>query len=243
MKRWEKRLSEMFDGVIMVSPEDTEFARREYGLKKVLGDVPAGVDADYFQPGDLRQGRAATLGFLGSMDWMPNVEAVTWFVEEVFPEVKKTVDGVNLLVIGRRPPPPIEALAAKDQDIEVTGTVDDVRPYLERCDLLVVPLLSGGGTRIKIMESLAAGLPVVSTSVGAEGLGLVNGEHLLVADTAREFVAAVTQLISEPEMRHQMSAKGRALVQADFSWDRATKVFMDHAQKAPGRLVTGSEVS
>jgi glycosyltransferase involved in cell wall biosynthesis len=242
MEKWEKKLSEVFDGVIMVSAEDVELVRQKYGLDNVLGDVPAGVDADYFQPCKGEGERPATVGFLGSMDWMPNVEAVKWFAGDIFPVLKEGVPGLRLLVIGRRPPPSIRALASQDAQIEVTGTVDDVRPFLARCDLLVVPLLSGGGTRIKIMESLAAGLPVVSTAIGAEGLGLVDGEHLLIADSGPEFVAAVSRLIADEELRQRLIAAGRELVRTRYSWARATEVFMERCLKVRGRLAAGSEI-
>jgi glycosyltransferase involved in cell wall biosynthesis len=242
MARWERRLSQIFDGVIMVSPEDTELARKEYGLENVLGEVPAGVDTDYFQPGRRNGGQEPTIGFLGSMDWMPNIEAVKWFADDIFPRLKDAIPGVRLMVIGRRPPASIRALASRDSRIEVTGTVDDVRPYLDRCDLLTVPLLSGGGTRIKIMEGLAAGLPVVATTVGAEGLGLVDGEHLLIADSAEEFAAAVREVISDQGLRQRLSASGRDLVLAEYGWARAADVFMEHCQKVLSRLVTGSEL-
>lgn len=242
MVKWEKRLSEIFDGVVMVSPEDTAFARQEYGLGNVLGDVPTGVDPDYFQTGERTSDGPATIGFLGSMDWMPNIEAVQWFVKEIFPEVKSEVPGARLLVIGRRPPASIRAMAEQDPQIEVTGTVDDVRPFLARCDFLTVPLLSGGGTRIKIMEALAAGLPVVSTTIGAEGLGLVDEEHLLIADSAPEFARAVARMAGDPALRQRLSAGGSALVRADYSWARATDLFMDHCEKLRRRLVVEPEL-
>ena len=229
MRRWEKRLSERFDGVITVSPEDSEVARRDYGLANVAGDVPAGVDACYFKPAKSGDGR--TVGFLGSMDWMPNIEGVRWFVEHVFGDPAIRAAGARLLVIGRRPPRSILELAELDPRIEVSGTVDDVRPWLERCDLLVVPLLSGGGTRIKIMEALAAGIPVVSTTVGAEGLGLVDGEHLVIADSAADFVRAVGSLLGDPARRDRLSRVGRELVVREYGWERASEVFIEHAVK------------
>jgi len=231
MAKWERRLAEIFDGVIMVSPEDTAFARQEYGLGNVLGDVPTGVDADYFQPEQRESAGPVTVGFLGSMDWMPNIEAVQWFVREIFPAVKMQTPGARLLVIGRRPPPSVVAMAQQDPQVEVTGTVDDVRPFLARCDLLAVPLLSGGGTRIKIMESLAAGLPVVSTTIGAEGLGLVDGEHLLIADSASEFAGAVSRMAADPALRKRLSDGGSALARAEYGWARATDLFVVHCEK------------
>jgi glycosyltransferase involved in cell wall biosynthesis len=223
----ERRLSELFDGVITVSPEDSRIARDEYRLRNVLGDVPAGVDTDYFKPPAV-PAPATTLGFLGSMDWMPNIEAVQWFAKEILPGL---TDDARLVVIGRNPPRSIRDLADADPRIEVTGTVDDVRPWLARCGILVVPLLSGGGTRIKIMEALAAGLPVISTTVGAEGLGLNDGEHLLIADSAADFRDAVAGLIGDDDRRLRLGQAGRRLVEEQCGWKRATDEFLRHAAK------------
>jgi len=230
MAKWEKELSKIFDGVIMVSPEDTAMARSEYGLDNVLGDVPTGVDPDYFEGDERGSGETTTIGFLGSMDWMPNIEAVQWFADEIFSQVKSEITDCKLVVIGRKPPASILRLAENDAQIEVTGTVDDVRPYLQRCDFLIVPLLSGGGTRIKIMEALAAGLPVVSTTIGAEGLGLVDGEHLLIADSAADFAAAVVRMAGDEQLRLRLSNSGIALVRAEFGWDGVTEIFIDHCE-------------
>lgn len=171
MQQWEARLSSIFDGVVTVSPEDAELARSEYGLTNVLGHVPTGVDSGAFKPAPpLAPGLSPTVGFLGAMDWMPNIEGVLWFVREVLPLVRQRVPGTRFKIIGRNPPPSIRALATAESGIEVTGTVDDVQPHVHGCNLIVVPLLSGGGTRIKIFECMAMGVAVVSTTIGAEGL-------------------------------------------------------------------------
>ncbi len=228
----ERRLCELFDGVVTVSPEDSGIARDEYGLDNVLGHVPTGVDADYFAPPEgSESGDGITIGFLGSMDWLPNIEAVRWFAEAIYPSVKQRIKNVRWVVIGRRPPSAIRSLADTDPSIEVTGTVDDVRPHLHRCDLLVVPLLSGGGTRIKIMEALAAGLPTVSTTVGAEGLGLIDGTHLLVADESGDFSNAVVRLAEDAKLRLSLGDSGAKLVRSEHSWARAAEAFMNHCEK------------
>lgn len=241
MAAWERRLSRLFNGVITVSADDAELARRDYALANVLGEVPTGVDAEYFRPAGDGPDGPPTIGFLGSMDWMPNIEAVQWFVRDIFPAIRAAVPAVRLLVIGRRPPAAIAALAASDPGIEVTGTVADVRPHLRRCHLLAVPLLSGGGTRIKIMEALAAGLPVVSTTTGAEGLGLVDGVHVMIADTAAEFAAAATNMLGDHRLRLRLGAAGRELVLAECSWARAAAVFIGHCGKLGIRLASGAE--
>ena len=230
MTKWEEKLSRGFDGVITVSPEDSKIAREEYGLDNVLGDVPTGVDFGYFGNGepDGGSGEGFTLGFLGSMDWMPNIEGVHWFVREVWPDVKRRVPNCRLLVIGRKPPASVSKLAEDDHQIEVTGTVDDVRPYLARCQALAVPLLSGGGTRIKIMEALAAGLPVVSTAVGAEGLGLEDGEQILIADSPTEFSDSTVRLADDEALRARLASEGAKRVRDGHGWEAVTEIFEKH---------------
>ena len=224
MRRFEATACAWFDGVIGVSPEDCQVMREEYGLDNVLGHVPTGVDADYFQA-VTRPRRAGSVLFLGSMDWMPNIDAVEFFVEQAYGHVKQGIEGATLTVVGRNPPQAVTQLAARDPTITVTGTVPDVRPYLAEATVCVVPLRVGGGTRIKIFEAMAAGLPVVSTRIGAEGLPVEHEEHLLLADDPRHFAEAVVRLLSDPGAAHEMAARALTLVREQFSWDAATRVF------------------
>ena len=226
MYAWEDRLSRLFNGVITVSAEDSRFARESYGLTNVLGDVPPGVDTRFFQPEDPAPPRAPVLAFLGSMDWLPNIEGVHWFVKEVYPAVKNSMPGVRLRIVGRRPGADIVALSKADPTIEVTGTVDDVRPALRDATALVVPLLSGGGTRIKILEAMALGLPVVSTTVGAEGLPFRHDQHLLLADEAESFASRCTGLLKSPELQNRLAAEARREVVECYSWDAAAQRFL-----------------
>ncbi len=223
MFRWEDRLSRLFDGVITVSAEDSRFARDTYRLTNVLGDVPPGVDTEFFKPAATSS--QPTLAFLGSMDWMPNIEGIRWFVREAYPAVKRTVGDVRLRIIGRRPGPEIRALAQDDPSIEVTGTVDDVRPWLRDASAMIVPLLSGGGTRIKILEAMAFGTPVLSTTVGAEGLPFLNGKHLLLADEPGAFAARSIDLIRSPELRQRIAESARQEVVDRYSWAVASATF------------------
>jgi polysaccharide biosynthesis protein PslH len=233
MLRWEVALSGLFDGVVTVSPEDTRIARDSYGLRNVLGDVPPGVDTHYFQPTSNSTAKTPPiLAFLGSMDWMPNVEGLLWFVAKVYPLVKAAHPSVRLRVVGRRPGHEILNLAVADSSIEVTGTVEDVRPCLLDARALVVPLLAGGGTRIKILEAMAMGLPVVSTTIGAEGLPFENGRHLLLADTPQEIANACSALLLDPTLADQVSQAARVAVVERYSWAAASRRFMDLAEKA-----------
>jgi glycosyltransferase involved in cell wall biosynthesis len=185
--------------------------------------IPTGVDVSYFTPNGYHEGSAA-LVFTGSMDWYPNEDAILYFVEKILPEVRREMPGVTLSVVGRNPTSRLLA-AASAAGVRVTGTVNDIRPYVAEAAVYVVPLRIGGGTRLKIFEALAMGKAVVSTSVGAEGLPLVDGKHFLQADAAGEFAAAVVSLLRDPERRKALGASGRQLVEERFSWRHAAREF------------------
>ena len=226
MERWEKKLCERFDGVITVSPEDSAISRERYGLTNVLGDVPAGVDAEFFAGVRSTKATEPVIGFLGSMDWLPNIEGIRWFVEQALPAVRKALPTVKLLVIGRNPPEALKRLAQADPLIEFTGTVDDVRPHVARCEVMIVPLLSGGGTRIKLLEIMAAGRAVVSTTVGAEGLGLLHERHLLLADTSNTFAEGVVRLLEDKAEAQAMSERAYHEAALPQSWQAAGEKFI-----------------
>ncbi len=225
MFRAEAHLSRAFSGVITVSPEDTAFATKRYRLTNVLGDVPTGVNTSFFSPAPAPS-TSRRIGFLGSMDWMPNVEAVLWFTREILPLIHRVDPSIEFVVIGRNPPSSIRGLADDDNRIRVTGTVDDVRPHVTDCRTLVVPLLSGGGTRIKILETIALGVPVVSTPVGAEGLSLIDGKHLLLAESAEEIASSCLRVLDDDELHDGLALRGRQRVMEEHGWAKSTKIFI-----------------
>ncbi len=195
--------------------------------------VPTGVDTQYFAP----SGRAEIphrLVFSGSMDWYPNEDAIRSFAQTMWPALRDALPGVSLTVVGRRPSAGLrEALAGTG--IELTGTVDDVRPYLDEASLYIVPLRVGGGTRLKIFEALAMGKAVVSTPIGAEGLGLESGRHYVCAATDASFVQAVVDLLAAPARRQALGSEGRRLVEEQYSWTQVSRVFERHLQQAVQR--------
>jgi len=214
---------------IAVSDDD---ARRLADLApgaRVLS-VPTGVDVDYFTPGGGPQ-VPNRLVFSGSMDWYPNEDAMLHFVEAILPLVRREVPDASLTIVGRRPSAKVQALA-RQAGVQVTGTVDDVRTYVGEAPVYVVPLRAGGGTRLKIFEALAMGKPVVSTTVGAEGLALQSGRDVVIADTPEAFSAAVVRLLREPAEREAIGAAGRALVEARYSWASVTRAFERGLQDA-----------
>ncbi|MCW0217800.1 MAG: glycosyltransferase family 4 protein, partial [Prosthecobacter sp.] len=221
---WEDKLSRLFDGVITVSPDDSRLARELYGLSNVLGDVPTGVDVQLFQPGS-PAAPPFTVGFLGSMDWMPNIDACQFFLDDIFPQVQAQRPDCRLKIIGRNPPAHLRERA--NDHIIVTGTVDDVAPHVQSCHAIIVPLRAGGGTRIKIYEAMAMGVPVISTRIGAEGLPVVHEEDILLADEASDFANAIVRLANEPTLAASLAKQARLNVENHYSWTAATRIFMD----------------
>lgn len=203
--------------------------RHAYAASNVLGSVPTGVDTGYFQPSS-RERRPYSLVFLGSMDWMPNIDGAQWLVQEVLPLVRNRHPQLHLTIAGRNPTPAVRVLAEKESGIEVTGTVDDVRPYLAKAQAMVVPLRAGGGTRIKIFEGMATGIPVVSTPIGAEGLPLRNGIDAVIAEDAQSFADAINQLFESPQLGQRIGAEGARMVREQFGWEKAVDRFEGYCE-------------
>jgi glycosyltransferase involved in cell wall biosynthesis len=160
------------------------------------------------------------------MDWLANIDAMNFLMEEIWPSLAISIPGISMTVVGRNPPRSMVD-AAKDKGIqwEFTGFVDDVRPYVRNASIYVIPLRVGGGTRIKAYEAMAMGCPVVSTSIGVEGLPVEAGRHYRRADTPSEFLSAILGLIREREARETLSTEARRLVEENFSSKAAAKVF------------------
>lgn len=214
----ESEVCRTFDHVITVSEDDRRTIEREFGVSSV-SDLPTGVDLEYFRPQQAVT-RPGNLVFVGSMDWHPNEDGIFWFVREVYPGIRRVAPQANLTVVGRNPSTRLSELAAADNSIEITGTVPDVRPYLARAEVVVVPLRIGGGTRIKIFEAMSMGRAVVSTTLGAEGLPLIHGGEILLADEPDSFAGAVASLLHDLPRREALARTARERVTRDHSWER-----------------------
>ena len=230
MERFEASECRRFAHVVAVSESDAQVFRQQYGIQSV-SDVPTGVDLDYFTPTPGSRRATAELVFVGSMDWMPNDEGIRWFASDVFRLVQQRVPGARLTVVGRSPSAAMRALAKGNPNIEVTGTVPDVRPYLERAALSVVPLRIGGGTRLKIYEAMALGAPIVSTTIGAEGLPVQDGEHLRLADSPEAQAAAIVDLLQRPDEAQRLAAHARHYVEQHCSWEAVATQFISQCTK------------
>ena len=241
MHAFERAMCRRFDQVIAVSPEDREVMQREYGVK-AIDDVPTGVDTNFFRPSRPRKSDAHNLVFTGSMDWLPNEDAIQYFTSQVMPLIKTKLPDVTLTVVGRNPYPALVELSKRDESIVVTGRVADVRPYMEVAGAYVVPLRIGGGTRLKIFEAMAMEIPIVSTTVGAEGLPVRGGNELLLADTPDDFAQAVLRLLSDRVLADDLAARAAALVRQRFGWERAAARFASICEGlAPEKKIVNEE--
>ncbi len=194
--------------------------------------VPNGVDVSYYSDNQ-PVGNPAEILFVGSMDYHANVEAVVWFVASVWPILKAAIPGVVFRIAGRDPSPEVRALAAPD--VLVTGTVDDIRPFYARAGATVVPLRVGSGTRLKILESMAAGVPVVSTRLGAEGIELQDKSDIFLAETPAEIAEALQRVLTDKVLADRLRSGGHALVNRLYDWPIvAAQLYSIHAAAADG---------
>lgn len=191
--------------------------------------VDNGVDFDYFTSAT-QVTSSPTLVFTGSMDWRPNQDAAEFFAHEILPILKRTHPDTQAVFVGRNPPEHIQALS-KIEGMQITGTVDDVRPYITKAAVYIVPLRIGGGSRLKILEALSMEKAVVSTTVGAEGLEIENEKHLVLADTPEAFAQGVNRLIADQQTAAQLGKAGRQLVIDRYGWDSLAKVLEQFLQK------------
>jgi glycosyltransferase involved in cell wall biosynthesis len=191
--------------------------------------IPTGVDTRYFTPTPNRE-RPGRMVFSGSMDWHPNEDAVIYFADAILPRIRAEVPDAALTVVGRNPTARLREVAER-AGIDVTGTVDDVRPSIDEASVYVVPLRAGGGTRLKIFEALAMAKPVVSTTVGAEGLALESGRHFVAADDPDSFASAVVSLLRDPARRLALGSAGRELVETYYSWPTIARQFEERCEE------------
>jgi polysaccharide biosynthesis protein PslH len=223
MFRYEGEVCRTVRKVIAVSETDSAIMQEWYRIKPAEA-VPTGVDADYFKT----RGAAspvADLVFVGSLDWAPNIDGIDWFQREVLPLILRRRPDCSVAIVGRKPPRAIQELGARYPGIQVTGTVPEVRPWLWGSKVSIVPLRVGGGTRLKIFEAMAAGVPVVSTTIGAEGLGARDGDTIRIADTPEDFAAACIALLDDPAERERLRNRALQMVTEQYSWEVVARAF------------------
>jgi glycosyltransferase involved in cell wall biosynthesis len=214
MHRAETHYLPRYDACVTVSARESELLTT---LLPALHPtvVENGVDCDTLRP--LPPGGDAIL-FTGLMHYPPNADAAVFFCRSILPRIRSETPELKFIVAGHSPPRRVQRLAVENPHVEVTGSVADLRPYYEQAAVIVVPLRAGGGTRLKILESMALARPVVSTSIGCEGLEVEDGRHLLIADRPDDFAASVTHLLCDPALRRRLAASARQLVETRYDW-------------------------
>ncbi|MCS6938772.1 MAG: glycosyltransferase family 4 protein [Roseiflexus sp.] len=224
LARYERAVMQTCDVTIVVSEEDRMALERIGGTRFVV--APNGVDTAFFSRAALAHEHRAplsfavpTLVFSGTLDFRPNVDALAWFVDAVLPQIHDRRSDVCLLAVGKRPALALRRLAEQGR-LTLTGEVADVRPYLAGATVYIVPMRIGGGIRLKVLEALAMEAPVVSTSLGVEGIGgLRDGVHCLLADAPQQFAGSILRLLDDPATRRTLGAKGRELACAGYDWE------------------------
>lgn len=219
LRRYERWVCQAADQVVAVSETDAQALRRLVpGLSPAV--VPNGVDVKFFHPEFpiQKDAQPASLVFVGKMDFRPNIDAMVWFCDEIMPRIQAARSDVILTIVGRDPHARVRALAHQ-RNITVTGYVDDIRPYVADAQVYIVPLRMGGGTRLKVLQAMAMGKAIVSTTVGAEGIAGHPGEHLVLADNPTDFAAAVLSLLAGPDRRAALGARARRLVEREYAWE------------------------
>jgi glycosyltransferase involved in cell wall biosynthesis len=224
MLDYEREVLRKYDTVVAVSTRDGEAFRRDYGIEQVA-TISTGVDLDFF--GFQPPGEDPTVVFTGSMDWLANADGIEFFLEDVWPVVAARIPAAKMRVIGRSPPAELVRKAARlyPDSWTFTGFVDDVRPEAAGAAAFVIPLRVGGGTRLKAYEAMAMGCPVISTTIGVEGLPVEDGIHYLRADGANALADALIRVLEDTPLRLRLASAARALVESTFSYRRAAGEF------------------
>jgi glycosyltransferase involved in cell wall biosynthesis len=216
LRAWERRASRLAD-VVMTCSEVDRGIFRSLAPNTPTIVAPNVIDANQYVP------RQATneklILYAGGMDWYPNRDAVQYFALEILPLIRKSVPGVRFVIAGRNPSDDFRSLFANLSEVEFTGTVPDIREEIDKAAVCVVPLRIGSGTRLKILEAAAMGKPIVSTSIGAEGLDFKHGREIILADDAEQFARATTQLLLNAEFRERLGRAARERVQIQYSLD------------------------
>jgi glycosyltransferase involved in cell wall biosynthesis len=221
LKKYEFDMYRQADKVLTLTPEGKE-ELLAVCPELDISIVPHGVDVDYFAFSDLRDAEESIV-FVGNYLHYPNVDAVLYFHREMWPLLKNLLPKIKFYIVGQAPPADIQRLA-QDESIVVTGRVDDVRPYLKKGRVFICPVDLGGGFRGKILEAMAMGLPVVSTSLGAEGIPIQDGENIIIGDDPQRFAQGVVELMKNEVLFRRIAKKARQLMEEKYAWGKGVEV-------------------
>lgn len=224
--QYEGKVCRMADHVFAASSRDAQAIQQL--LVRRITVVPNGVDTEYFRPSDQVCAKPLAefaMVFAGKMDYRPNIDAMQWFCADILPRIRGEYPLAHLEIVGQKPTHAVGALANR-QGVEVTGWVPDTRPYVADAAVFVVPLRMGSGTRLKVLEAMAMGKAIVSTSLGVEGISLVPGKHVVIADSGEEFARSVAMLLQNERYRYELGSAARELALA-YDWSQIVPLIQD----------------
>lgn len=233
MLRYEKNICATFDLTLAVSEQDCACYSKSYHAKNAQV-LENGVDLVFFHKAPVESAASNKLVFVGMMGWMPNSDGVKYFVSEILPLIKNEFPDISVDLVGKDPPDDVVKLS-EIPGVRVTGTVDDVRPYVWNALVYIVPLRFGGGTRLKILEAFAMHKPVVSTSLGCEGIACEHGKELIIADHPSEFANAVIKLLRDHTLRSVLSDNAAQLVEKTYGWQSLGEKLLGYYDKLKSR--------
>jgi glycosyltransferase involved in cell wall biosynthesis len=236
LKSYEGRLVREFDAVMAVSHEDEAALQQAAGQAVDITVIPIAVDTDQVRVVE-REAQPTHILHIGTMYWPPNIDGVQWFINQIYPLIRQQRPDVQFDIVGSRPPADLLALNESDLGINVTGYVPDPTPYQQQAAASIVPLRSGGGMRVKILNALAEGIPIVSTTLGYEGIATTPGQDILIGDTPQEFAAQVLRLLDDPAFGRELAANGRKLAETVYDYRHVCRpldqVYTRPASEAP----------
>lgn len=227
MEAFEEASIGAFDKVIAVSENDQNIFQQDYKANNAV-KISTGVDLDFYRPNPEQSKDSNDIVFCGSMDWLPNEDAMIFFMNDIAQHLDQLGSPWSLTIVGRNPSEKMRQTVAERSNVNLTGWVDDVRPYLESAALCIVPIRIGGGTRMKIYEAMAMGKAVISTTIGAEGLDYQSGKDIIVVDQAEDFAKEISELLTNVPLRAEIGHNARVLVEERFGWEVVAQEFADH---------------
>jgi polysaccharide biosynthesis protein PslH len=219
IEAFEKEKMHLFDGIMAITGRDRQFYQKN-NYKGAIQTIPAGVDLEAIHPSEINN-TGISLCFLGSMEWMPNVQGIEWYLEKIWPALYQKYPALTLHIAGKSMSE--EMKIRKIQGVQFHGMVPDAAAFLNQHAIMIVPLLSGGGMRLKIVEAMAHGRCVLSTSIGAEGIEAKDSEEIVIADTPAEFISRTEELITGKLSAQTIGYNAQKLVQEKYSWEKLVR--------------------
>jgi len=223
IKYWEKHYWHKCDKLIVMSDDDRNFILKLFQMPDKIEVVSNGVDTNWFKQIKRSEGKDPVALYVGTFKWLPNIEAVDFLVNKVWPILKKQITNISLRIVGNNPTNSILNYGKKDDSIDVVGRVEDIRDAFTSAHVLIAPVFSGRGTRYKILEAMASGTPVVGTSIAVEGLGVKHGDQVLIGDTAIEISKLTKKVLSDKKLWNKLAENGKKFVEDHYDWSLISK--------------------